>query len=107
MCKKFVCMLSIFLILVLGCGSTNTYAQKIPKTIPAEFSHIDSKNAPLYLKPLITTIHQSLTSSLFTEAHYQDDFSLGFDISIAAMQIPENANNYTSSIPDIYVNNTK
>lgn len=106
MCKKFIYKLSIFLILSLGCEISHTYAQNTPKTIPAEFSHIDSKNAPLYLKPLITTIHQSLTSSLFTEAHYQDDFSLGFDISVAAMKIPESAKNYTSSIPDIYVNNT-
>ena len=78
-----------------------TYAEdKI--TLSREFNLFTSKNLEGYLKPLFTSIGQSINSDLFTIANLKDDWSIGIDISINGMFIPNSQTTFDAQRPDAY-----
>jgi hypothetical protein len=69
-------------------------------TINREFSVFTSKNLEGYLKPLFTTVSESLNSNLFTTALYDTTWTIGLDISVMGMLIPNSQKTFTAIRPD-------
>lgn len=72
-----------------------------------EFNLFTSKNLEGYLKPLFTSIGESINSNVFTTGNYKDDWSIGIDISINGMFIPNGQTTYDAERPDAFGVNTQ
>jgi hypothetical protein len=96
-------ILHISMLLMLCCTGIRLYADE--KAIPAEFSILDSKNAPLFFKPMITTVHESFNSNLFSTANYANEWTFAIDLSVTGVLIPESQKTYQAILPDGYGNN--
>jgi len=72
--------------------------------ISREFTLLTSQHAQGYLKPLFTTLGESLNSGLFTKADYKKTFTLGIDINVMGMYIPNSQKTYDAELPDLYGN---
>jgi hypothetical protein len=69
-------------------------------TIDREFSLFTSKNMEGYLKPLFTTVSESLNSNLFTTALYDTTWTIGLDVSVMGMLIPNSQKSFIAIRPD-------
>ncbi len=72
--------------------------------ISREFTLFTSQHAQGYLKPLFTTLGESFNSGLFTKADYKKTFTLGIDINVMGMHIPNSQRTYEAELPDLYGN---
>lgn len=83
----FVCVLSISF-------SQNNFE------IGREFGLFTSRNLSGYIKPLTTSISQSLNSGLYTTMNYSNGWSFGLNFTISNMFIPETQKTYDAELPD-------
>jgi outer membrane protein OmpA-like peptidoglycan-associated protein len=67
--------------------------------IGREFGLFTSKNLSGYIKPLTTTISQSLSSGLFSVMNLNNGWSLGIDVTISGMYIPQSQFSYEAELP--------
>lgn len=72
--------------------------------IGREFGLFTSRNLSGYIKPLTTSISQSLNSGLFTTMNYTDGWSVGLNLTISTMFIPESQKIYEAELPDQFGN---
>ncbi len=75
-------------------------------TLSREFNLFTSKNLEGYLKPLFTSIGESINSNVFTTGNYKDDWSIGIDISVSGMFIPNGQTTYDAERPDAFGDTT-
>lgn len=68
-------------------------------SIDREFSLFTSKNMEGYLKPLFTTLSESINSNLFTTALYDTTWTIALDVSVMGMLIPNSQKNYIAERP--------
>lgn len=71
-----------------------------PIEISREFTMFTSQQASGFLKPLFTTIGESLNSGLYTKADYARGWSFGLDITLTSMIIPKSQTTYSAVLPD-------
>lgn len=69
-------------------------------SIDREFSLFTSKNMEGYLKPLFTTLSESMNSNLFTTALYDTTWTIALDVSVMGMLIPDGQKSYIAERPD-------
>ncbi len=69
-------------------------------SIDREFSLFTSKNMEGYLKPLFTTLSESMNSNLFTTALYDTTWTIALDVSVMGMLIPDAQKSYIAERPD-------
>jgi hypothetical protein len=72
--------------------------------VDREFSLLTSQSLQGYLKPLFTTIEEGLNSNLFTTALYKERWSVGLDLSIMGMFIPDAQMTYNALRPEEFGN---
>jgi len=72
--------------------------------IGREFGLFTSKNLSGYIKPLTTTVSQSLNSGLFTTMNYSTGWSFGLNFTISNMFILESQKTYDAELPDKFGN---
>lgn len=73
-------------------------------SISKDFTIFTSKNLEGYLKPLFTTLEESLNSYSFTDANYQKEWSFAVDLSFMSLFIPDNQKNFNAERPQGYGN---
>lgn len=79
-----------------------SYSQNNNFEISREFTLFTSQQLSGYLKPLFTTIEESLNSGLYSTANYTNGWSFGIDISATGMYIPRSHRSYEAVLPDKY-----
>lgn len=80
-----------------------SYAARAQKLeLPSELGTLTSSNAAGYIKPLLTTISESLHSNLAGNARHEDAFSIGLNISAQAMIIPASQKTFDAELPASY-----
>lgn len=94
--KKFLPILFFCTILA------TSYSQKNNFEISREFTLFTSQQLSGYLKPLFTSIEESLNSGLYSTANYSNGWSFGIDISASGMFIPRSHRSYDAVLPDKY-----
>ena len=72
--------------------------------VDAEFGLFTSQNLSGYLKPLTTSISQSLNSGFYTTMNYSGGWSFGLNISASQMFIPKDQTTFSAETPDMYGN---
>jgi hypothetical protein len=70
--------------------------------VPKSFTQFTSKNLEGFLKPAFTTLEQSLNSSFFTFANFEEHWSFAIDISAMGMFIPDAQKAYDAELPQYY-----
>ncbi len=94
----FMLWLMIFFWLTFNLSSTE------PIKLTKNFTFFTQKNMQGYFKPLITSVGESMNSNLFTRALYPDYWSIGLDISIMGMFIPDDQKYFDAELPLAYGN---
>ena len=69
-----------------------------------EFNLFTSKNLEGYTKPFFTSIEESINSNLFSTAYYKDYWSIGLDISVSGMFIPNSQTYFDAERPEAFGN---
>lgn len=72
--------------------------------IGKEFGLFTSNNLSGYIKPLTTSLSQSMNSGLFTTMNYSNGWSFGLNFTISTMFIPESQKEYEADLPNQYGN---
>lgn len=72
--------------------------------VDREFSLITSQSMQGFLKPLFTTLEEGFNSNLFTRADYKEGWSVGLDISIMGMFIPNSQRTFDAIRPEDFGN---
>jgi outer membrane protein OmpA-like peptidoglycan-associated protein len=96
-------MKKLFIVILFILIHSYSYSQN-DLEISREFGLFTSTNISGYLKPLITSINQSLNSSLYTRADYNNGWSFGLDIAASEMYIPEYQKNFNAELPKEFGN---
>lgn len=92
-----------YLLILFFCTIFATsYSQDKNFEISREFTLFTSQQLSGYLKPLFTTIEESLNSGLYSTAFYSNGWSFGIDISATGMLIPRSHRSYEAVLPDKY-----
>lgn len=95
--KALLCLIVIFFY------STNLLSTE-PIKLTKNVTFFTEKNMQGYFKPLITSLGESMNSNLFTRALYPDYWSIGLDISIMGMFIPDDQRQFDAELPIAYGN---
>ncbi len=99
--RRFTILCFSFLLTVMVSGSI--YAgDKIE--FSNEFNLFTSKNLEGYIKPFFTSIEESINSNLFSTAYYKDYWSVGLDISVSGMFIPNSQMFFNAERPEEFGN---
>jgi hypothetical protein len=72
-----------------------------------EFNLFTSKNLEGYAKPFFTSIEESINSNLFSTAYYKDYWTVGLDISVSGMFIPNSQTYFDAERPEDFGNTSK
>ncbi len=70
--------------------------------VSKDFTLFTSKNLQGFLKPLFTTIGESFNSNLYSTALYENQWSIGLDISVNGMFIPDAHKHFDAELPIAY-----
>jgi hypothetical protein len=100
--RKFYLIIS-FLAFIFIFDTAKTFAGKEIE-IPNEFTLFTSKNMQGYLKPFFTSLEESFNSSMFTTANYKKEWSIGMDVSVMGMFIPDDQKTFDAERPQGYGN---
>ena len=80
-------------------GGASLQAEE-PFTISKEFTLMTSENLEGYLKPLFTTVEESINSNLYTTAlHSESDWTVGINFAVQAFAIPDDQLRYDAVLP--------
>ncbi len=80
-------------------GGASLQAEE-PFTISKEFTLMTSDNLEGYLKPLFTTVEESVNSNLYTTAlHSDSDWTIGINFAVQAFAIPDDQLTYDAVLP--------
>ena len=94
---------ALLCLIVIIFYSTNLLSTE-PIKLTKNFTFFTEKNMQGYFKPLITSLGESMNSNLFTRALYPNYWSIGLDISIMGMFIPEDQRQFDAELPIAYGN---
>jgi hypothetical protein len=87
-------LLTLFLLI-------GTYAHSADKIVLSrEFNLLTSENLKGYITPLFTSLEESINSNIFTSGAYKDCWSVGLDVSVAGMFIPNSQTTFDAERPD-------
>lgn len=70
--------------------------------VSKDFTLFTSKNLQGYIKPFFTTLGESFNSNLYSTALYENQWSIGIDISINGMFIPDAHKFFDAELPIAY-----
>lgn len=98
--KLTTALLCLMIFLSISSNLSSTEPIKLTKN----FTFYTEKNMQGYFKPLITSVGESMNSNLFTRALYPDYWSIGLDISIMGMFIPDDQKYFDAELPLAYGN---
>ncbi len=96
-------MKKIFLIFCFIASVSTLFSQN-EFEVDREFGLFTSHNLSGYLKPLTTSISQSLNSGFYTTMNYSGGWSFGLNVSASQMFIPRNQTTYSAETPDLFGN---
>jgi len=96
------CFLLIFIFGVFA--QTSWSGDKIE--VSREFNLFTSKNLEGYLKPFFTSVEESINSNIFSSAYYKDTWSIGLDVSVSGMFIPNSHTTFDAQRPEDFGNTT-
>ncbi len=100
--KRFIVYSIVSLVSILLTSVQTKAGDKIE--FSNEFNMFTSKNLEGYLKPLFTSIEEGINSNLFSTAYYKDAWSIGLDISVSGMFIPNSQTTYNAERPEEFGN---
>ncbi len=69
-----------------------------------EFNLFTSKNLEGYMKPFFTSIEESINSNIFSNVYLKDCWSIGLDISVSGMFIPDAQMTFDAERPEYFGN---
>lgn len=93
--------INLFFLLAFVIATQSAYSGK-ELEVSKDFTLFTSKNLQGYLKPLFTSIGESFNTNYYTTANYKHQWSIGLDISINGLLIPDEHKLYDAELPEAY-----
>ncbi len=100
--KVQIRFLFLILLLISTLGMTVHAGDKIE--VSKEFNLFTSKNLEGYMKPFFTSIEESINANLFSNVYLKDCWSVGLDISVSGMFIPNSQMTFDAERPEDFGN---